>query len=198
MAQGLERAINTALSLDPESKSLLAAHSGKIVQIEITSLNTCCYLQLLPEKLMVLTTFDDQVDTVIKGNFFAFINQVVPLAETPEQSNAIVVEGDTELAHDIQRLMKNFDSHWEDYASFVVGDTATQNMSQAWQWLKTTVRTITRRAREDTQEYIQEEQSFVPTREEVEDFYDDVTLLRQDIDRLEARWQRLQERNSSK
>jgi ubiquinone biosynthesis accessory factor UbiJ len=205
MAEGLEKAINLALSLDPASNTLLKNHQGKVLQFEITSLNKRFYIRILTEKISVLTQHDDQPDTLIKGNFFAFINQVIPFApnsstqrQDSDRINSFIIEGDTELAHDVQRLMKNFDSHWEEYCSFFIGDTATQKMSQLWQRLSQTSHSLVKRALEDAQDYIQEEQSFVPSPEEVDDFYEEVEQLRNNIDRLEARGQRLLERKSSK
>jgi ubiquinone biosynthesis protein UbiJ len=188
LSQGVEAIINQLLALNPVSQSLLENHQGKVLLLEISDIDQHFYLRFTSEKILLLSVYCDQPNAIIRGTSFSFLKQLKLTGFAQELS----IQGDVEFAQDIQHLIKNFNFHSEDYLSFLAGDVMTHNLTQIRQKIKNSSETIKKRSLEDMIEYIQEEQHFVPTKEEVEDFYEDVAQLGHSIDVLEARWNRLQ------
>lgn len=188
----LEKAINSFLALDANQKSRLESHHGKALNLKFTDISFDIYLIIHIEKIHVHSTHDENVDTVIAGSLLSFLKQL----KSKATSDDIKIEGDVEFAHDLLRLLKNIDVNWEEYAAFFVGDMAAFHIGNFLQQFTRSVKQISARTIEDALDYIQEEKKFIPTKEEVEDFYDDLQELRNDIDRLEARWNRLMEKST--
>jgi ubiquinone biosynthesis protein UbiJ len=187
----IEKAMNSVLALHSGKHQILEIHAGKALHINFKDLNMDLFLIVHPEKIYVHSVFPDTPDTMVSGSIINFLKQL----KTDSLSPDINVEGDVDLAHDIMRLFKTIDINWEEYSAFFIGDLPTHHFSNFVRQCKKTVRHISSRSIEDAVDFIQEEQRFLPTNEEVEDFYEDIRELRNNIDRLEARLNRLMENN---
>lgn len=183
--------MNSFLTLHSGKHQILEMHAGKTLHINFKDLNMDLFLIIHPEKIHVHSVFPDTPDTIVSGSIFDFIKQL----NSEALSNDISVEGDVDLAHDIMRLFKYMDFNWEEYSAFFVGDLPTHHLSNFVRRCKNAVSRISSRSIEDAVDFIQEEQRFLPTKEQVEDFCEDIQELRNNIDRLEARLNRLMENN---
>lgn len=192
LISAIEKAMNSVLTLHSGKHQILEIHAGKTLYINFKDLNMDLFLIIHPEKVHVHSVFPDTPDTIVSGSFLSFIKQL--RAESPSQD--ISVEGDVDLAHDMMRLFKNIDINWEEYSAFLIGDLPTHHFSNFVRRCKKAVNHISSRSIEDAVDFVQEEKRFLPTKEQVEDFYEDIQELRHNIDRLEARLNRLMENSS--
>ncbi|MGB5591910.1 MAG: sterol-binding protein, partial [Gammaproteobacteria bacterium] len=112
------------------------------------------------------------------------------------RKGAVSISGDPVLAQDFQRLLDLARPDWEEELSRLVGDVAAHQLGNAardlMRWSLQAADTLGR----DTSEYLREESRDLPTRFEVDEFLDQVDELSGDIDRAEARLQRLERRAS--
>lgn len=187
--QFLEKSLNQLLSLR-EDNSILRQHNGKALKIVLSDFSANFFLVLRNEKIYFYTMYSHEVDTIIRGTSFNFLKQLRPKNQLPD----LAIEGDIEFAEAMQSLLRDLNINWQEYVAFFVGDFITQKADHLMNTVKKTFSYTKDRSIADVIEYIQEEQRFAPSREEIEDFYEDITLLRQDIDRLEARFNRIKEK----
>jgi ubiquinone biosynthesis accessory factor UbiJ len=180
--------MNQVLALDPSSLTILAKHNGKVIEITIKELHFSFFLVIRPEKIYVFSTYQP-ADAAISGSLLTLVKQL----QTNADASKLRVAGDMELVQDLQRLIQNLDIDWQEYLSCIIGDVAANKVAYFMQQLKATTLIHKQRTLEDFREFLQEEQRFLPTCEEVEDFYEEIMALRNSIDRLEARLQRLTE-----
>lgn len=134
-------------------------------------------------------------DLTIKGDIYHLI-KLLTSSEKEQQilltSGKVVITGDVAIAEHLKKMMAHMEIDWEEKLSHLIGDIAAHQVGNVFrgvsQWRKATV-TATE---QNITEYLQEEIRILPPREEIEDFFDDIDGIRNDIDRLETLWQRLQ------
>lgn len=191
----IETAINQVLKLDPETVERIQTLQGKVIAIELRGLDTVMYILPQAGKLNVYSNFEGEADTVLRGS-------PVALARMGLAKNAgdVLFEGDVEITGDVElgqqfrEIIDGLDIDWEEHLSHVTGDVVAHKLGSfargALDWGRNTVETLGR----DAAEYLQEESSDLPSRDEVEMFLTGIDDLRSDIDRLEARVQRFSTR----
>jgi len=103
----------------------------------------------------------------------------------------VEIEGDTETGQHIRDIMNDLDLDWEEQIATLVGDVVGHKIGNvvrgAADWATQTRSTV----EQDVSEYLQEESRLLPHREEIGPFLEAVDTLRSDVDRMEARVQRL-------
>lgn len=187
----LEFGLNKFLALNPTLYKKILSHHNKVIQITFTNLSYDVFLVICSEKILVYSVYEGVPDTVMRGPFLSFVKQSLQNTGVEKE---ITIEGDMELAQEIHHLIKHVDIDWEEYLSFITGDVVVYQMNKLISSLKSQWGETSSRMIQNTMEYVQEEKRLIPTREEVEDFYEETTHIRQGIERLEARLHRLQER----
>jgi len=168
------------------------ALTGKVVGIELLGLNLKFYL--LPDSvdLQLRAEFDGEVDVWLRGAPLSMMR--MGLGGDQQQalfSGDVEIEGDTETGQHIRDIMNNLDLDWEEQIAKLVGDVVGHKIgnvvSGAADWTTQTRSTV----EQDVSEYLQEESRLLPHYEEVGPFLEAVDTLRSDVDRMEARVQRL-------
>lgn len=184
--QALEMATHNLLTMDPNHIHFLKKHHGKVLKITLLDIHQTFYLVIHSQRIYINSFFNDPADTNVTGTTFAFINQAIG----HDAMANLQIDGDIDLAQDLQKLIKQFDCNWREFFAFCFGDVAAYKMATVGSQLTNTVHQISSRTLDDLLDYIHEEKRFLPTQEEVEDFYEEVANLRLAIDRLEARLER--------
>jgi len=191
----IETAINQVLKLDPETVERIQTLQGKVIAIELRGLDTVMYILPQAGKLNVYSHYEGEADTVLRGS-------PVALARMGLAKNAgdVLFEGDVEITGDVElgqqfrEIIDGLDIDWEEHLSHVTGDVVAHKLGNfargALDWGRNTIETLGR----DAAEYLQEESSDLPSRDEVEMVLTGIDDLRSDIDRLVARVQRLSKR----
>lgn len=190
---GIEKTINAYLQLDSDIQRLLNPLSGKIVTIEL--IDPRCKIHFLFEKAHVrlLDTLSIKPDAYFKGRSFSFIKHYFNNNSTAKRN--IEIEGDSAVIIHFSELFQKVDIDWEDQLSTIVGDhfahgigKLVRNMiSCGTEWKSTVTQNMS--------EYLHEEINFFPSPEEVTLFLDDVDMLRNDVERLEAKIKLYQQRS---
>jgi len=188
----LEAAINHCLQFDPDALQRVHALTGKVVGIELLGLNLKFYL--LPDSigLQLRAEFDGEVDVWLRGAPLSMMR--MGLGGDQQKvlfSGDVEIEGDTETGQHIRDTMNDLDLDWEEQVAELVGDVVGHKIGNvvrgAADWATQTRSTV----EQDVSEYLQEESRLLPHREEIGPFLEAVDTLRSDVDRMEARVQRL-------
>jgi ubiquinone biosynthesis protein UbiJ len=108
-------------------------------------------------------------------------------------ANNIVIIGDTTVAEQFKELFAHLEIDWEEQLSHVAGDVIARQMGNFFRALSRWAKQSARTARQDLTEYLQEEIRLVPPREELQDFFSEIDHLRNDVERIEVRINRLKQ-----
>ena len=191
---GLEITLNRYLALDPETLSRLAGMTGKLIAVELRGVGITLYMAPHSGGIQLLREFDGSADAVISGTPMALARVGIGEERSLLFAGEVEIRGDVTLGQRFESVLRELDIDWEEQLSHLVGDAAAHQVGNlvrdALQWGAKSVDTLGR----DLTEYLQEESRQLPQRDEVNKFLAAVDVLRNDVERLDARVKRLQAR----
>lgn len=189
----IEKMVNKVLSLDEETLDSLATLEGKVVEIDV--LNTGIRLFIFPSGrgLTLASKYEDKVDVSIKGTPSSLLGMI-----TAEKVGAgdVEINGNVGLAHKLQSILKKMEVDWEEYLSQIIGDIAAHKVGnflrEMSQLAKASVKTIGM----DISEYLRYEKEALLDKSELDEFNHAVDKIRDDVERLQKRVERLGKENA--
>lgn len=191
----METTINSILALDPESKARLHRLAGKVVSIELLPLHFTYYCLFTEDKIELLAETGLPVDTYITGTPLQMMGMM--FAKTNRQqffAEDVTITGDVELGQQVIELFDELQIDWEEHLARFIGDVPTQYISDFFknvkEWFKETDESFAR----NVSDYVHEEKQWLPGKEELGDFFNDIDTLKMDVDRMEARLNQLLEK----
>ena len=191
---GLEITLNRYLSLDPETLSRLAGMTGKLIAVELRGVGITLYMAPHSGGIQLLREYDGSADAVISGTPLALARVGLGEERGLLFAGEVEIRGDVTLGQRFESVLRELDIDWEEQLSHLVGDAAAHQVGNlvrdALQWGAKSVDTLGR----DLTEYLQEESRQLPQQDEVNKFLAAVDMLRNDVERLDARVKRLQAR----
>ena len=193
----IQTAVNQFIELDQNAKRRFQALAGKVLAVEFTDLPLRLYFIPTGADMQIYSQYDGVVDTRLRGSSIQLLSMGAS-ARPGEKlfKREVQIDGDTELGQRFQEILRNLDIDWEERLSLFVGDVAAHKLGNAarslFQWGRQTVGSL----QENISEYFQYESNSVPARFEVDNFIRDVDVLRDDVERLNARVQRLNSMHS--
>lgn len=194
---GLEAAINKVLRLDPDAIKKLKPLDGKAIKIEITDWKITFFILPYAQGVQLVDQYHQPANTTISGKLFSLIRVGAAGASTTSMfDESITITGDTKTGEAIRDVLADLDIDWEEQLSKVVGDSIahplTQHAKKAVSLGKRSMKSLA----ENIAEYLHYESKQLPPESAVEHFIEGVAKLRDDVDRMEARIQRLAARKS--
>ena len=188
----VEQALNRYIALDPEGTGAFAALEGRIIGIEFKGFGTRVTIIPSEQRLQLFGGYDAEPDCLIRGTPLALARMsMAERKETQIIQGEVEILGDTSLAQAFNRAIAGLDVDWEEQIARIIGDPFAHQVGNqaraAAQWARKTSESLTA----DLQEYLQEEARLTPTRYEVEAYLAQVDILRDDVERAEARIERL-------
>lgn len=187
----LEGGLNRLLAMDPESPSRLRALTGRAVRVDLAGaeLSVRVYFSGRGLSLSLPDAADPAADASVTLTPAAGL---ALLRSRGEEARGVEFQGDVAVVHALRRLIEGLEIDWEEQLSRFTGDLLAHQLGSAARgftgWLKQSART----AEQNLGEYLTEEARQLPPRLEVRGLLDDIDRLRQDVDRAEARIQRLE------
>ncbi len=184
---------NRLAQLDDKLLEGFESLQGKSIAIEIIDLQQTiiCYPGAAGIRLSMQEPAED-VDATIRARLIALLN----LATQSEKVSTSIQEGisfhgDVAVAQRLQKLLANVDIDWEEVLSKQLGDVAGVQLYRLLSQAKSVVEQSVNSILQSGSEYMQEEVRVTPAPVELERMRADVTRLRHDVDRSEARLKRL-------
>jgi ubiquinone biosynthesis protein UbiJ len=188
----LETGLNAYLGLDEQLEQLLAPMAGKVLAIHITPFNETLYLCPTQDRIQFLENYTGEVDTRLSGSLSAL--GLMGLSATPMRSlfkGEVRIEGDTLLAQKLQRMFEKLDINLETKLARYSSDDFAQRVSHLFRtsrdWTQNTLTSF----RLNLEEFLQEETRDLPAKAEAELVFQEIDAARSDLDRLNARIERL-------
>ena len=192
LTEAIETSINLVLKQDPATLEKFASLQGKVIAFELTDLDLSLYLFPHTEGVQVQYLYQGQADTILQGSALAFIN--MSLGDSTESffSGDIRIKGDIELGQHFKRILDQLNLDWEEWLSGFTGDLIAHKAGDLVRNFNSWGKDALKILELDTQEYIQDEGQLTPHSVELEEFTKDISQLRDDTARLEARLARIQ------
>ena len=193
LLDSVEKMVNKVLSLDEETVALLATLAGNVIEIDV--LDTEFRMFILPsgKGVTLETDYEGKADVAIKGTPSALLGMI-----SAEKIGAgdVEINGNVELAKKFQSILRDVEIDWEEYLSQFVGDIAAHKIGNF-------LRRVSRFAKEsgktigmDISEYLRYEKEALLDKSEVDEFNQAVDNIRDDVERLQKRLERLEKENS--
>ena len=182
-----ERAVNHLLRSRPLALERLRPHAGRTVGFRIGPLAFALTVQSTGEVVAAVPGAPE--DLVVRMSPF-----LVPRLAAREDAafREIEMQGDTELAQEVSFLATNLTWDYEEDLAKVVGDIAAHRIAGAARGVARWTRETGLRAAQGAAEYWTEESPPIASRVKVESFVRGVSDLRDAVDRLEKRLERLE------
>jgi ubiquinone biosynthesis protein UbiJ len=185
----LEKTLNNYLLLDPETLKRLSQLNGKTIQLELQDLGLNLFF--LPQKQGLAVSVEQQcADTVIKSTL---VNLICANFANDHATRArhLSIEGDMELGQTLYNILQTMEIDWEEQLSRFTGDIFAHQTGNLIRGVKVWFNAAKTSLQQTCGEYLQEEVHYTPPPEEVRDFLGEVDYLRDDVERLAARIDRL-------
>jgi len=188
LSAAMETAINRVLAADPISCKQLAGMSGKVIGLHITSINLKIYLLPNASGISVLPQLQREPDAWLIGGVASWMHLGMGGDSIESmQRGDIEMRGDHELGHQLKQFLDGLNLDWEvllaPWLGDVVAHSAGRMLHSAANWFTSTGTNLAR----DMGEYLQEEARLSPATFELQEFVTDVDRLRDDVERLAAR-----------
>jgi len=188
----LETALNKYLSLDEDISLFLTPLAGKVIAINITPFNETIYLCPSANIIQFMDVTHDTVDTTLTGSLSAL--GLMGLSNTPARSffsGEVSITGDLAVGQQFQQLFAKLDIDIEEQVSHLTGDVVAHKIGNffkhAHNWHQESLNSI----KLNVSEFLQDESKDLPPEPEVNIFTQQVDQLTEDMDRTEAKIQRL-------
>ncbi len=186
----LSKALNKTLELDPEMFTRLKNLADKTIEIDLTNLDKKVFLLLTQTGFQVVEQTDHIPDIVMRGTTLGFM-KLRAQKHVSLYNSEVKIMGDMGLAEEMKKIFSQLDLDWEAGLAEYTGDVAAHHLGKvikgSLSWLKQTHDNL----QETSKDYFQEEVKVLPTRDEMQRFASNVTRLRDDVERLVARFEKL-------
>lgn len=193
--RALQAALNRALALDPDTRQALTALDGRHIDLTLEAPALAMRISVHGEALEVGPVDHREADLAVRSSLSGVLAQLPLLARSrgaqANRAGRVRVAGDAELARRLQQLAKGFDPDWQLPFVRVFGEVLGVQVAN-------TLRSALQQARRGASdlahtaaEFVTEESRDVVPRGELDAFHDDVDVLRDDVERIAARVQRL-------
>lgn len=188
----LSRAINAYLSLDTESKPRLKSLRGKIVTIELLPFHFTFHCVFSETDVHVQSGDNLEADTRISGTPLQMLGVMV--AKDNRQrffADDLIMEGNAEVGQQMIALFDELQIDWEEHVSRRLGDVPAYHLGRLARGIRGWLQSADDSLTQNINEFVHEEKQWLPTREALQDFFNDIDTLRMDADRIEAKMAQL-------
>jgi ubiquinone biosynthesis protein UbiJ len=192
-AMMLETAINRVLQLDDGSRARMDRLEDRMLQLDLEGAGITLYFAFNGHRVEVGTRSSHSPDTVISGSPAALFAMAVPdkIGNWGTPESRVTFTGDANLARDLERLFSQLEPDWESRISRIFGDVLGHQIAAGLRTGAEQVRVAAENAGAMFSEYLEQNQSPVVRREELDDFAAGIHQAQRLAEQLETRIQRL-------
>lgn len=185
---GLEQIIQSYLRLDQETLQKITTLTHKVIHIHIKDWNIHCYIFPNPQGVRLQSHFEGTPDVSIVGTLAAFARMVLSKDPSLKLPAGLEIIGDTSLAQTFSHIALQSRIDWEEMLSMLTGDGIAHQLTKVAKNLKIFKQQIRKNIATNVTEYLQEEMQCAPSHDEMEDFLGNISTLKNDTDRLIAKF----------
>lgn len=193
ITESLRALLRSHLSSTPHALAELRDLSGHLIVLRLEPLGKCIYLCPTDLDIQILTEVSGDADVTISGNFGSYLRAIRNDSTTGLKASGLLISGNTDVAQSFQRLARALPIDWPRFLSRFLGARLSGLLLDFGRsgsaWTHDTLQAL----ESDVSEYLREETRWLPDETETELFHGAVDRLRDDLERLTARVDRLQQ-----
>jgi ubiquinone biosynthesis protein UbiJ len=179
-------AINHLLAQESWARSNLVAHTGKVAVFDAGLI--VVRLKVAGDGSVETAASDMLANVTIRAKF----SELPLIAQNRERAFSYVkIEGDADFANTISQLSQSLRWEAEEDLSKWIGDIAAVRVVSGTKAIVGTIQSTQRKVAENLAEYFLEENPMLTRPQDVADFTRDVAKLRDDVERLTKRIDKL-------
>jgi ubiquinone biosynthesis protein UbiJ len=183
--------LNRNIAESTPARELCLKLSGTVVAVRVRNTALAAYFVVNDEALDLVTSSADEPDVVITGSIITLARMAGQSGEAAIRDGSLDLTGDAETAGEFQQLLAFAKPDVEEELSGIVGDVTAHRLGEIARGVGRWGRDARSTMGANIREYLQEESRDAPSRYEVDTFTSNVSTLRDDVDRVEARLNRL-------
>lgn len=188
----VNKGIKKYLALDPTCLAKLDTLGHKCLKISLESINVDFYI-IIDQGIHLARYYDGTPNTHIAGKPHNLLKLLIRKKTTGKLvAEGVAISGDLDLAQDLMRIIQAMDIDWHGFLSKFTGDMTAYQLLQQAKTFKEFLKKARHSVKENTSEYLIEEARLLVPKLEISNYCNAVTNLRHDVERLQARTQRLQ------
>ena len=195
LLSALESTLNRNIAASSAARALCARLSGKSLRLNLTGVPIQLLLSAEAERVQLRNDPAVSADATLSGSPLGLANLARQQAKSTNGSS-VRIEGDAEVAQGFSELLKQAQPDLEEELSRIVGDVAAHQIGNTVRSLLGFGRRVGDTFLQNAGEYLSEESRDVPNKTEAEEFNRDVDVLRDDVERFEARLNALERKNT--
>lgn len=185
--------LNRNIRATTPARALCEKLAGTIVAVRVRDTALATWFVVHEDSLELVDEMDSEPDVLICGSLLTLARMAGESGVSAIRDGSLDLTGDLKLAEEFQQLLGYAKPDLEEELSGVVGDTAAHRLGEFARSVGNWSRDARATMGANIREYLQEESRDVPSRYEVDRFAGNVSALRDDVDRIEARIKRLQD-----
>ena len=183
--------LNRNIHATTPARELCAKLDGTVVAIRVRDTALATFFVVHEDLLELVTESEQEPDVIISGSIVTLARMAGQSGESAIRDGSLDLSGNAETAHEFRRLLGLAKPDIEEELSGIVGDIAAYNLGTFARGLGHWGHEVRSTMGANIREYLQEESRATPSRYEVDRFTNDIGTLRDDVDRLEARLNRI-------
>ncbi|KTD07805.1 ubiquinone biosynthesis accessory factor UbiJ [Legionella jamestowniensis] len=186
--KALQKAINHALALDETMPTKISALDGKVLEIIVAPLGVNFFILFEQQQLKLLADYEGKPDTIIHSSPLGLIRlSFLPASKARSLFNdKIRLSGDVELGQAVKNLFDELDIDWEGHLAHFTGDVVAHQVGSLFRQGLAFKKQLQESLHLNMSDYLHEELRAFPSREEINDFFNDIDQLALDVERLQA------------
>jgi ubiquinone biosynthesis protein UbiJ len=185
--------LNKNIRSTTPARELCRTLDGTVVAVRVRNTSLATWFIVHNDCLELTTECHAEPDVIITGSLITLARMAGEAGVGALRDGSMELTGDAHLANEFQQLLEYAKPDIEEELSGVVGDVAAHRLGEIARGVSDWTRNASSTMGANIREYLQEESRDVPSRYEVDRFAGNVNTLRDDVDRLEARIDRLQD-----
>jgi ubiquinone biosynthesis protein UbiJ len=174
------------------AREIASELDGTTVAIRVRNTALGAYFVFDQDVVALGTEYTDDPDVVISGSLITLARMMNGSGEAAIRSGDVDLTGDAATAQRFQKLLDLAQPDIEEEMSRVIGDVAAHRIAEIARGVGNWARAARSTMGGNIREYLQEESRDLPTRYEVDRFTRQVGTLRDDVERIAARLNRLE------
>lgn len=193
LAQPFIKLLNRNIQKSTPAKDLCKQLSGKVIAVNVEHTPLKAFFLIENETLTLMSKSKNEPELTISGSLITLASLTARSGDDAIRDGSLSLSGDARVADIFQKLLKHSKPDIEEEMSSIIGDIAANRVGKICRgfikWGKEARSTMEMNIRE----YLQEEIRSIPSRYENDKFNKNINILRDDVDRLEAKLNQMQE-----
>lgn len=187
----ITKILNRNLRETTPARELCARLDGTTVAVRLRDTALAMFFHISDDTIVLTTDSDSDPDVLITGSLLTLAGMAGSSGEDALRDGTLELTGDIQTAKAFQELLNFTKPDIEEELSSLIGDAAAHRLGKFARGVGSWSRSARSTMGSNIREFLQEESRDLPSRYEVERFTEQLDSLRDDVARLEARFDRL-------